>query len=45
MVDGKVIVMKKLFLPRGLSEDNPNARNNWLKLTPWMGAADALYAH
>jgi len=30
--------------PRGLSEDNPIARNNYLKLTPWMGAADALYA-
>ena len=30
--------------PRGLSEDNPIARNNYLKLTPWMGAADALHA-
>ena len=30
--------------PRGLSEDNPIARGNWLKLTPWMGTADALYA-
>jgi len=30
--------------PRGLNEDNPIARGNWLKLTPWMGTADALYA-
>jgi len=30
--------------PRGLSEDNPIARNNYLKLTTWMGAADALHA-
>ena len=30
--------------PRGLSENNPIAANNFLKLTPWMGAADALHA-
>ena len=30
--------------PRGLSENNPIARGNYLKLTAWMGAADALHA-
>ena len=30
--------------PRGLSEFNPIAAGNSQKLTPWMGAADALHA-
>jgi len=30
--------------PRGLSENFPILQGNFYKLTPWMGAADALYA-